>query len=32
MYTGMCVYLEGGGLMFDDRFVYVSIVCYDVGY
>ena len=20
------------GLMFDDRFVYVSIVCYDVGY
>ena len=27
----MCVYLEGGGVMFDDKFVYIDIVCFDVG-
>ena len=28
----VCVHLEGGGMMFDDKFVYIDIVCFDVGF
>ena len=27
----VCLYGRGGGGMFDDRFVYIEIMCFDVG-
>ena len=30
--VSVCVCGGGGGAMFDDKFVYINIVCFDVGF